>query len=579
MNKALLLFPLALASLAKDPVKVAAFSEVKEVAPGGELRVALRLTMDRGWHVQSHWPSEGYIATTWKLDLPQGFEALTFYYPQGEEEKAAGDRIIVYNGEAVLGAKLRVASTVAPGSYKIDGSLRYQACDAGSCQVPKDVPTALEVEVRAGAAAPRQHPEVFRQLEKLREERTSAAGGTTKDGGLAKEISEKGLLLTLLGIFLLGLGLNLTPCVYPVIAVTVGFFSRQTSGGGRILLPLLYGLGIALTFTVLGVLTALTGGIFGTWLQSAWVQLGLAALIFAFGLSSFGLFEIQAPSWLLNKVGGGKAGGLGALLMGLTMGVTAAPCVGPFIISLLLYVAQKGELWTGFVWFGTLSLGLALPYPILGFFSTSLQSLPKAGDWTEWVKRLMGILLFAVALFFLSSVLFPKQLLLAFAALTLLGGIYISLFEKTGREGKAVWFARGALLVLALFGAKALYAQHNAYGIEWRPYEERLLAEAELSDKPVVIDFTATWCNPCRGLEAFTFRDPGAVRESERFLRLQVDMSNQTDPVAKAAYDRFQLGGLPTIIFLNSEGNEVRELRVQDYIGPEEFLQRLRKIR
>ena len=558
--------------LARDPVRVASFAEMKEVAPGGELRLALGLTMDRGWHVQSHWPSEGYIATVWKLEPPPGFEPLALYYPAGEEEEAAGDRLIVYSGEAVIGVRLRVASSVSPGLYKIAGSVQYQACDAGSCQLPKDVPTSFEVEVRPGVAAAPLHPEIFGQLAKLKEELVSMREG------LAKEIVEKGLLLTLLGIFLLGLGLNLTPCVYPVIAVTLGFFGRQASGAGRVLLPVLYGLGIAATFTVLGVLTALTGGVFGEWMQSAVVQLGLAALIFAFGLSSFGLFEIQAPAWLLNKVGGGRAGGLGALLMGLTMGVTAAPCVGPFIISLLLFVAQKGDAWTGFVWFGTLSLGLALPYPVLGFFSAKLQSLPKAGDWTEWVKRLMGLLLFAVSLFFLSSVLFPRQLLLALSALTLLGGVYLALFERTGREGKAIWFARGALLVLALLGARALYGQHQARGIEWRPYEERLLEEAQAAAKPVVIDFTATWCNPCRGLESFTFRDPEVVRESGRFVRLQVDMSGRTDPVARAAYDRFRLGGLPAVLFLDSKGSERRELRVEDYVGPGEFLERLKKV-
>lgn len=579
---ALLFFPLA------DPVKVETFVSHTKVAPGGEFHIAARLTMEKPWHVQSHRTQKPYIATGWKIADSAGLHVGPMRFPEPEEflfgEEPYQETLSVFGGSIVFGATVKVPADAVVGKRVIQGELIYQACDDDTCQLPKTIKTSLEIEIASSASAAEQHPEIFAALSKLQDSSAKPSapqgGGTSsgeKKGNLGKEIEERGLLLSLLGIFLLGLGLNLTPCVYPVIAVTLGFFSRQAGGGGRVTLPLLYGLGIALTFTALGVVTALTGGLFGTWMQSAWVQLGLAALIFVFALSSFGLFEIQAPSWLLNRVGGGKTGGAGAFLMGLTMGVTAAPCVGPFIISLLLYIAQEQSVAKGLLWFGTLSLGLALPYPVLGFFSTSLQGLPKAGDWTEWVKRLMGLLLVAVSIFFLSSVLFPHHLLAALGALCLVGGLYIALLEKTGRQGNKMWFVRGAFFVLSLFGAASLFGQYRAKEIVWTPYQESLIEQAKSDGKRVVIDFSASWCNPCRLLEATTFRDPNVIAATEPMLRLRVDLSDRTDAVAESAYKKFDLSGLPTIIFLGPDGNEIPGSRIADYVNAEDFLAHLRK--
>ncbi len=574
----LIAFLLAIpALLAAGEVQFETVLSAKQLAPGGEILLAGKLTHKGHWHTQSHFATEGYEKTYWTLKAPEGIEISSVVYPQGEEISLFGDQLRVYSGEVFFGARVRVGAKLQPGQYKIESELHYQACDDRRCLAVAKIVTSIPIEVNLQPDTVIQRPEIFVKFESLWRQASFSSQPGSK-GDLDREIQEKGLFLTLLGIFLLGLSLNLTPCVYPVIAVTLGFFSRQSSGN-RWLLPLLYGFGIALTFTTLGVLTALSGGLFGALLQSNWIQIGLALLIFALALSCFGLFEIQAPSWLLNRFGGGKAGGAGALVMGLVMGITAAPCVGPLILSLLFYVAQQAEWKIGLLWFGTLSLGLALPYPVLGFFSNSMKSLPKAGDWTEWVKKLMGVLLIAVSAFFLSSVFFPHSLLTVLAAITLIGGFYLTVIEKTGRQGNSMWFARGALAVIALWTANNLYSQQKAEPIVWTNFEESLLETAKKEGKPALIDFTASWCNPCRGLESFTFRDPAVVKEAERFVRLQVDLTHADDPNVETILKRFEVVGPPTILFFDSSGQEKRELRIVEYVDAPEFLEQLKAVR
>lgn len=574
----LITFLLAMPALfAAGEVQFETFLSAKQIAPGGEILLAGKLTHKGHWHTQSHFATEGYEKTYWVLKAPEGIEISNVIYPQGDEISLFGDKLRVYSGEVFFGARVRAGAQLQPGQYQIQSELHYQACDDRRCLAVAKIVTSVPIEVSVQSDTVIQRPEIFVKFESLWRQAAFSSQPGSK-GDLDREIQEKGLFLTLLGIFLLGLSLNLTPCVYPVIAVTLGFFSRQSSGN-RWLLPLLYGFGIALTFTTLGVLTALSGGLFGALLQSNWIQIGLALLIFALALSCFGLFEIQAPSWLLNRFGGGKAGGAGALVMGLVMGITAAPCVGPLILSLLFYVAQQAEWKIGLLWFGTLSLGLALPYPVLGFFSNSMKSLPKAGDWTEWVKKLMGVLLIAVSAFFLSSVFFPHSLLTVLAVITVIGGFYLTVIEKTGRQGNSMWFARGALAVIALWGASNLYSQQKAEPIVWENFEESLLETAKKEGKPVLIDFTASWCNPCRGLESFTFRDPAVVREAQRFVRLQVDLTHAEDPNVETILKRFEVVGPPTILFLDSSGQEKRELRIVEYVDAPTFLEQLKKNR
>jgi thioredoxin:protein disulfide reductase len=578
-------FVLALAALPQDepPYRAEPFVAVDRVAPGGTFRIAARLEIEPGWHTQSHKPSDpAFIATTLELAKDSGFTLRDAIYPPGKEVNlpAIGGKLSVYEGTVFLGATVEAAKGLAAGPAKARGTLRVQACDDKSCLAPELLPLEFAIEIGPGEAKTR-HAEIFSKIS------FSSPPAPTGGGGGPEGGAEEGLLATLLSIFLLGLALNLTPCVYPVIAVTIGFFGRQAkSGGSRFFLPLCYAAGIAVTFTALGVVAALTGGAFGGLLQNRWVLLGLAALIAAFALSCFGLFEMNAPIWLLSRLGGGKAGPAGALLMGLTMGVTAAPCVGPLILTLILAVATEQSVTKGLVWFGTLSAGLALPYVFLGAFSGSVASLPKAGDWTDWVKKLLGFILLGVALWFANPLLPSEWLLPGLALISGAAGIWLAVFEKTGRGSRALWATRIAVLLVGVVGAGCLYVRSRAEGLVWREYEPRLLAEAAAARRPVFIDVTAKWCVPCRKMEETTFKDERVIEKARALILLRVDVTDTGNPSesVREAFERFgaDMRGKkrldpPQLIFLDAEGKEIPSLRAGRDLDAEELLDRMEK--
>ena len=204
------------------------------------------------------------------------------------------------------------------------------------------------------------------------------------------------MIWTLLGIFAGGIALNLTPCVYPMIPITVSYFGgRATSdaahGKSRLVAHgLCYLLGLSFTNSVLGVIAALTGSLMGAVLQHPAVLIAVAAVLIVFATSLFGLWELRLPGGLTQAAAKSYSGYFGSLFMGLTLGVVAAPCIGPFVLGLLTWVASMGSPWLGFIVFFTLSIGLGLPLFILALFSGQLQRLPRSGGWMLWVRKLMG---------------------------------------------------------------------------------------------------------------------------------------------------------------------------------------------
>ena len=199
------------------------------------------------------------------------------------------------------------------------------------------------------------------------------------------------MLWTLLGIFAGGLALNLTPCVYPMIPITVSFFGGRTAtdkpGQARLVLHgLCYLMGLALTNSILGVAASLTGGLMGAILQNPIVLTLVAAVLILFATSLFGFWELQLPGAITQMAGKSYTGYFGSLFMGLTLGVVAAPCIGPFVLGPLTWVAGMGSPWLGFLIFFILSLGLGLPLFVLAIFSGQLQRLPQAGGWMLWVR-------------------------------------------------------------------------------------------------------------------------------------------------------------------------------------------------
>ena len=395
------------------------------------------------------------------------------------------------------------------------------------------------------------------------------------------------MLWTLLGIFAGGMALNLTPCVYPLIPITISYFggqaTRKGEGRGSIVAHgVCYMSGLAFTNSVLGVVAALTGSLMGAMLQNPIVLVVVSAILVIFSLSLFGVWELRLPRSLTQAAGRSYTGYFGTLFMGLTLGVVAAPCIGPFVLGLLTWVASMGSPWLGFIVFFTLSLGLGMPLFILAMFSGQIQKLPQTGGWMIWVRKLMGWVLFGMAAYFIRPILPDIWATFSLAAVSLAAGLHLGWIDKSQSSSRTFpWIRAGvgvACLVLSTFLVTS--SLMRGPGVAWRPYSEEILQEAQNLKKSVVIDFYATWCSPCRELEEVTFHDAALVKEAESdYVMVKVDLTKAGNRLNERLLREYDVKGVPTVVFLDRNGKEKRNLRLVDYLPADQFLARMAEIK
>lgn len=413
-------------------------------------------------------------------------------------------------------------------------------------------------------------------------------------------------------IFLGGFLTSLTPCVYPLIPITVGVFgARQAASKGRALvLTTSYVVGMGLVFSALGVFAALSGRAFGSVLGNTWVIVGLAVFMAVLASSMFGAFELALPSSLatrLNGVGGG--GIIGALLMGSVAGFLAAPCTGPVLTGVLAWVSQTRDPVLGGGLLFIYALGIGVPFFLIGVFT---MRLPKSGVWMEWVKSVFGIALLAMAVSYLRDA-FPalrdamaaatgslgRTGAVTFGAALAFVGVLIGAIHLSFKEGQQ-WLPKGlgvaAVLVafLVRMGAPAATLPTTpgtpatggefVWAITFKadeakspvPFDE-VLAKAKADCKPVMIDFFADWCAACKELDQYTYVAPEIVAESHRFVTVKVDGTADHE-VLDGLYARFGVQGLPTVAFVDPMGEVLKSPRVAGFLPPEKFLGEMQKI-
>lgn len=378
-----------------------------------------------------------------------------------------------------------------------------------------------------------------------------------------------------LSFFLLGLALNLTPCVYPMLSVTVSLFGSRRSHHPveAFLKALVYVLGMAAMYTALGAAAALTGGFFGAALQSKAVLLGLALLFFVLSLSLFGVYSVQAPGWLLARLGQSGKQGVGWLalfLYGLAAGLFAAPCIGPPVIALMAHVGAQGDVTYAVLVFFVLALGLGFPYLLIGTFSSLLHRLPRSGVWLLWVDHLFGTVLLGVSGFYACLAIYPAALAFYLPAAIAAGGIYLGFIDKAGDDKKAFASFKRALGMIFVILAAFFVPMNQGSRLAWEPYTPEALTAAKTEGRPVFLEFYAEWCIPCHELDRYTFSNKKIQEALEPYSRLHADLTNPDSETSQALLEQFNIQGVPTLLFLDANGEEVT--RVDGFIEARDLL-------
>jgi len=607
MKQLILLFLIVSLSLLSaqnsDQVISARFlASAEKFKPGESYQLAVEIQINSPYHINAQKPSEDFlIPTTLSVEVPEGVALGKFDFPRAEMKKFefSEKALAVYEGTIHIFTSISIASSFSAGEIIMNGMVGYQACDDQTCQAPAELNFTQKFTMAAPAEAVAPlNQNLFSEREN--DQTATAQENKTAKNNIASIITEKGWILTFILVFLAGLALNLTPCVYPLIPITISYFGGQTEGKKGKLLghAIIYVLGMAVTYSILGVIAALTGSLFGAALQNPYVLLAIALILVTLALSMFDLYEIRVPAFLSNFAGGAKQGYFGTFFMGLTVGIVAAPCIGPFVLALLTFVGEKGDVIIGFSMFFILALGLGFPFLLLALFSGSIHQIPRSGAWMVWVRKIFGFILLAMAIYFLQP-LFPNSLWysLSLALTMLLGGIYLAWIEPTQSSGKLFLVIRNLIgiiffLLAVIFAGNGLASYitekitenqaiatpaESGSQINWLPFSDETLAQAVQQNKPVMIDFYADWCIPCKELDKFTFSQPEVVELSRNFYMLKVDLTKANDPLSRELTDRFQIKGVPTLVFLSNQGIELNDLRVVGFIEKEEFLPIMQK--
>jgi thiol:disulfide interchange protein DsbD len=562
------------------------------VPAGGRATVVLKLTVLPSWHVNANPPALDYnIPTEVTLPSALGITPGRVAYPAGKSQKFGFEDapLLVYDGTIEVRVPVTAALDAKGGT--LSGTVQFQACNDQVCLQPSSVPFTVAITVTeavAGAAiaepdSPAAGSTPGGEGSTWMSTGPPGAGGGAKgtSSDLEKTLAQGGLGW-FLALFAGGLLLNLTPCVFPMLGVTVSIFgARRKEPLPKVFsTAVLYVLGICVTYTVLGVVAALTGGLFGSALQNMWVSVVLGGLMLLLSLGMFGLYEMQPPAWMLDKLGGAQATNFaGAFLSGLGVGVIAAPCVGPFVVAVLALIAQRGDVGFGVQTMFTLSLGLGFPYLFLATFSNLLQALPRSGDWMVWVKHVFGVLMAAIGIYYILLGVTPGAAPWVMPVALLAGGAWLGFLDHSaGGKGRFKAFTQvaGLLAVIAgmVLGTNMYRASMRT--LTFQPYDAAAVQASLAAGRPVMMDFSADWCVPCHELELVTFADPRVVAEARRFDRYKVDLTKYDSAESNDTRKRFGIPGVPTVVFLEPSGQEVQSARVVGFLPPEPFLERMK---
>ncbi|HDZ8833860.1 protein-disulfide reductase DsbD [Aeromonas dhakensis] len=475
--------------------------------------------------------------------------------------------------------EVQIPVTLTEAGQQASLKISYQGCTDGLCYPPTDKLISIQPLTAQQSEQPDQPTPASSQQDQL-----------------AAALGSQGFWLSVAAFFALGLGLAFTPCVFPMYPILTGIIAgagHRLSTRRAFLLSFVYVQGMAVTYTLLGLVVASAGLKFQAALQHPYVLIGLSVMFVLLALSMFGLYTLQLPSSLQTRLSGlsnRQQGGsvLGVGIMGMISGLVCSPCTTAPLSGALIYVAQSGDLWLGGAALYALSLGMGLPLLLLGTSGGKL--LPKAGAWMDVIKQLFGFALLAVPILLLSRLWSDQVATLAWLGWGLLLCGY--LYHHNQHQGHSVGRSlRGFVLLLAMIsavvvgkdlllppqGASTAAQTETPAFIRIKTLDDLKTQLAAARGKPVLFDLYADWCVACKEFEHKTFSDPAVRERFGQMVLLQADVTANDDADVELL-NGLNVLGLPTLIFFDRAGNEVSGQRVTGFMGPAEFLGQLDRI-
>ncbi len=588
---------------AAEPFRLTTRAIPESLAPGAEGRIEVTISMAPGHYLYA----ERSGVTAGEVD---GLTVGPEIRPEGEpKDDPHLGTVTIYRESVTFRLPVTVAAEAAPGKRSVPLTVRFQGCTEKLCFMPdrRTVTADLTVQAATASAGPADEafetgpssgpttdaplidgPLVSPTVEPLPAGRTEA--GTS---AIRRAADRFGIMGVLAAAFVWGLLASLTPCVYPMIPVTVSVIGAG-SGGSAVrgfFLSLLYVLGMSLTYAAFGVAAAWTGELFGAVAGHPAVRIGVAALFLILALGLFDVIYIQMPASVTGRLGGAKAAGVaGILITGAAAGAIVGPCVGPLLVGLLVYIAGLGSKVMGFLIMWSFALGMGMLFVVIGTFSGAATALPRSGEWMVRLKQLFGVIMLAVALYTLRPLMPPEVFRLCLGAFLIGLGVFAGALDPLTPDaagGRRLVKAVGLVILVLGAGYVARFTLDQGAvapgpppsagtGITWHGDLPSALAAARTEERPVMIDFRADWCSACLKLERETFSDPAVVQAARRVVAVKIDCTDPDDPEVKRLQTRYGVVGLPTIVFLTPDGTPLPDRTITEYVSPAELLRRLR---
>lgn len=593
-------------------VDVSTIISVTSATPGEQFTGAVEVTIADHWHINSSMPIQDYlIPAKVSFTSPNDVTISEIQYPEPSTLMLLGEEMSVYDGTVYCFFDLTIDENFTAEELTLRGTFSYQACNDKECKAPAETEFTFSIPVGSDGTA--AHQDIFSNRpttsmsikpEAVDTEPVSAQEPSEVEQLIA-EYGFWGYILALGLAFVTGLLLSFSPCTYPMIPITISIFAgHDRSLGKGFVMSLFYVGTMAVMYGIMGLIVSLIGGVFGAWLANPAVVIGIAIVFVIFSLSMFGLYELQVPAGLRNKLGATKSGGGigGAIILGVVAALVVSPCVGPFVAGILLYIGTVGNPVFGFLTLFIFAIGLGTLYILIGTFSSSINKLPKAGEWMEQVKKFFGFVLLLMALYFLRTVLSDAVVVTATALLLIVFAVLGGGFDRLTPESPffnrlkkllgmlafivGLYLLVGSMLMHGFILPKAsiwmplsstgMVSEDS--GIPWQTNLEQGIDKAKASGQPVLIDTWATWCVNCKVLEKETFGHPDVIMESERFLPLKIQLEKHNSPETKQFMKRFGLKSysLPTVLLLDSNG-QVKKI-MQGVVSPEEMIEAMKQI-